>query len=200
MHDLIGKDDDFLVRLYLSEKKTEALEVLFYRHKDSLLQSILYWGLPQDVAEDLVQDTYLRVIDSLNENKYKCENRFFGWMLRIAKNLMIDMKRRHKRGREIFQTSFEPSFFGYTSDSDPLPWIEDEYKSLQLDRALSHLDKLPYSQKEIIVLRIFHEMTFKDISAQLDISINTALGRMRYGLINLKKLWKESELTRLEDK
>ncbi len=194
MQDLVKYDDDFLVKLYLKEKSKSAIEVLFYRHKDKLLQSILFWGLAYDEAEDLVQDTFFKVLESLNQQKYQCENRFFGWMLRIAKNLMIDRKRREKRGREIMETSFEPTFFGYETGPEEQSFITKEHEEQLLQIALKHMDQLPYNQKEIITLRIFHELSFKEIAAKLDISINTALGRMRYSIINLRKLWEKDEI------
>ncbi len=194
MQNLIQYNDDFLVKLYLREKSKPALEVLFYRHKDSLLQAILYWGIPRDQAEDLVQDTFYKVIDSLNKHNYQCENKFFGWMLRIAKNLMIDQKRREKRGKELINESFEPSFFGYDTQEDSLDFVEQEHLIHQVEKVMSHLEQLSYEQKEIITLRIFHELSFKEISQKLDISINTALGRMRYALINLRKKWEAGEV------
>ncbi len=188
MQNLIKHNDDFLVTLYLQNQDTKALEVLFYRHKDKLLQSLLYWGLDLHEAEDLVQETFYKVIDSLNNNNYSCENKFFGWMIRIAKNLMIDIKRREKRGKELIMTRFEPSFFGYDTEDFEDTVLQKDLQKNQLETVLQHLDKLPYSQREILTLRIFEGMTFKDIAEKLDISINTALGRMRYSLINLRKV------------
>ncbi len=191
MQDLIKYGDDHLVRLYIKEKNLTAMEVLFYRHADNLLKSALYWGLQNDDAQNLVQDTFYRVMDSLNKGKYCSEDKFYGWMLRIARNIMIDQKRRAKRGRELIHESFEPSYFGYESVDMADEYEEREYQTLLLEMVYRHMEELPPNQKEIIMLRFFEELSFKEIAAKLDISINTALGRMRYSLINLRKIWNE---------
>ncbi len=197
MQDLIKYGDDHLVNLYRETQSIKAMEVLFYRHKDNLLKSALYWGLQMDDAQNLVQDTFYKVIDSLNEDKYAGEDKFFGWMLRIARNLMIDQKRRINRGRDLIAEKFEPSFFGYETEDVAKDFEEEEYHNLVMDRIYVYMDELPANQKEMIMLRFFEEMTFKEIAEMLDISINTALGRMRYSLINLRKIWEEKTLMKI---
>ncbi len=186
--DFFSLADEDLVRSYQIEKNAQALEVLFYRHKDKLLRSVLYWGLPLDEAENIAQEAMYKCIDSLNKGKYKSENKFFPWMLRIARNLMIDIKRREKRGREIMQQEIKPHISEHSADleADIVHKLQNEVLAENLKHCLS---EIPVNQQQIIHMRIYREMSFKEISEELDISINTALGRMRYGLINLRKAW-----------
>ncbi len=180
--------DEILVREYQVSQDPQYLEVLFYRHKDKLLRSILFWGIPRDEAENIAQEAMYKSIDSLNKGKYQAENKFFPWMLRIARNLMIDIKRREKRGREILNEDIKPMAVEHSEDLEDtiVHRLQNELLAENLQICLA---EIPVNQKQIIEMRIYRELSFKEISTELGISINTALGRMRYGLINLRKVW-----------
>lgn len=183
--------DQELIRLYL-EGDTDALSTLFERHKDRIFTSILILVKDKYLAEDLFQDTCIKIIDTLHTSRYKEEGKFLPWAMRIARNLCVDHFRRVKRRPKI-KTSDDRDIFEVLNFSDQ----NAEEKMMQLQsstRVCKMLDMLPQDQKEVIIMRHFAELSFKEIANITDCSINTALGRMRYGLINLRKIMTERQI------
>jgi len=169
-----------------------ALEELINRYKDRIYSSILFLVKDKYLAEDLFQDVFIKVIDTLRSNRYTEEGKFLPWALRISHNLCVDYFRKVKRAPAI-KTSDDRDIFEminvYEDPADKNLMLGQSHKSI---RAM--LDLLPEEQKEVIVLRHFADMSFKDIARITDCSINTALGRMRYGLINLRKMMMEKQI------
>jgi RNA polymerase sigma factor (sigma-70 family) len=183
--------DTQLIRAF-QDGNTSALEVLINRYKDKIYTSILFLVKDKYLAEDLFQDVFIKVIDTLRGNRYTEEGKFLPWALRIAHNLCVDHFRKVKRAPAI-KTSDDRDIFeviNVTENSAEVTMIQGQTHN----RMRAMLDMLPEEQKEVIVLRHFADMSFKDIAKVTDCSINTALGRMRYGLINLRKLMLEKQI------
>ncbi|MBN9299031.1 MAG: sigma-70 family RNA polymerase sigma factor [Filimonas sp.] len=169
-----------------------ALEALINRHKDKLFSSILFLVKDKYLAEDLFQETFMRIIDTIKSKRYNEEGKFLPWAARIAHNLCVDHFRKLKRLPPIVDSD----------NNDVFDWllIAEESPEQKLMRQQSHdrvhrmLDDLPSEQREVIVLRHFAELSFKEIAEATNCSINTALGRMRYGLINLRRMMLEKQI------
>ena len=172
---------------------TEAFDVLVTRYKDRIYSSILFFVKDTYLAEDLFQDVFIKIIDTLKNKRYTEEGKFLPWALRIAHNLCVDYFRKVKRTPAI-KTSDDQDIFEVINVSQEAP-------DQKLMRGESHekvrrmLDLLPEEQREIIVLRHYANLSFKEIAEITNCSINTALGRMRYGLINLRKMMTENQMT-----
>ena len=185
MKALTKKTDHELIRLFTGGQ-AEALEALVLRHKDKLYTSILFLVKDKYLAEDIFQEVFIRVIDTMRGGRYTEEGKFLPWAMRIAHNLCVDHFRKVKRTPTI-RTGDDKDIF------EVLNFSEDSAETTMMrrqshDRVREMLNKLPEDQLEVIILRHFADMSFKEIAAATDCSINTALGRMRYGLINLRKL------------
>lgn len=183
--------DTELIRSF-QEGDTEAFEVLIYRYKDKIYSSILFFVKDNYLAEDLFQDVFIKIIDTLKNKRYTEEGKFLPWALRIAHNLCVDYFRKVKRSPAI-KTSDNKDIF------DVINIYEDgaDQKIMQSqshDRVRKMLELLPEEQREIIVLRHYANLSFKEIAQITNCSINTALGRMRYGLINLRKMMAEKQI------
>lgn len=169
-----------------------SLEALITRYKEKLFSSILFLVKDKYLAEDLFQETFIRIIDTLRRKKYNEEGKFLPWAMRIAHNLCVDHFRKIKRTPAIV-TSDDKDIF-------EMIHVAEETPEQKLMRVQSHdkmhrmLNQLPEEQREVIILRHFGDMSFKEIAAVTNCSINTALGRMRYGLINLRKLMAEKQI------
>jgi RNA polymerase sigma-70 factor (ECF subfamily) len=145
------------------------------------------------LAEDIFQDTFIKVIKSLREGRYKDNGRFISWVIRIAHNLMIDHFRKEKQLNTISNDNYETDIFNSKKFAEPT--IEEELITGQITQDVRRLiQELPEDQREVVILRHFCGLSFKEIADQTDVSINTALGRMRYALINLRRLIKEKDL------
>jgi RNA polymerase sigma-70 factor (ECF subfamily) len=173
-----------------------ALEIIIKRHQKTIFNFINKKILNEELANDFFQDTFIKAILILKSGKYQEEGKFIQWILRIANNLVIDYFRSSKKYKmvsEIITDDSEISIFdliGQTEDS-----FEDELiKNQQKIELIQIVETLPSEQKEMIKLRIFNDYSFKDIAEELDISINTCLGRMRYALINLRKKLKKENI------
>ncbi len=178
-------DDSTLVRDYISGEE-KALEILIKRHNQRITSFIYSKVMDRDVAEDIFQDTFIKVIKTLKKGNYSEEGKFLPWVMRIAHNLIIDYFRKNKRLPK-FEGSDDFNIFSVISD-DKLN-AEKQIIKDQIDSNLELLiDELPDDQKEVLVMRIYKDMSFKEISENTGVSINTALGRMRYALINLRKI------------
>lgn len=183
--------DTQLIRAF-QEGNANALEILINRYKDKIFSSILFLVKDKYLAEDLFQDVFIKIIDTLRNNRYSEEGKFLPWALRISHNLCVDHFRKVKRSPAI-KTSDDRDIFEVINVVEDSP----ETKMMQNqshDRVRKMLDMLPEEQREVIVLRHFADMSFKDIAQITDCSINTALGRMRYGLINLRKVMLEKQI------
>jgi RNA polymerase sigma factor (sigma-70 family) len=171
----------------------EAFESLIRRYKDKIFSSIVFFVKDSYLAEDLFQDVFIKIIDTLKNKRYTEEGKFLPWALRIAHNLCVDYFRKVKRAPSI-RTSDNKDIFELLQISEEAP----DAKVMQgqsHDRVRKMLDLLPEEQREIIVLRHYANLSFKEIAAITNCSINTALGRMRYGLINLRKMMVEKQIT-----
>ena len=169
-----------------------AFEALISRYKDKLFSSILFLVKDKYLAEDMFQETFIRIIDTLRNKRYNEEGKFLPWALRISHNLCVDHFRKIKRTPSILT--------GDNQDIFEMINVVEETAEQNIMRRQSHdtmyamLDQLPEEQREVIVLRHFGDMSFKDIARLTNCSINTALGRMRYGLINLRKMMTEKQI------
>src|SRR4028118_67355 len=169
-----------------------AFEVLVLRHKDKLYTSILFLVKDKFLAEDIFQDVFIRVIDTVRSGRYTEEGKFLPWAMRIAHNLCVDYFRKVKRTPTIKNSEDQDIFevLNFTEES-----AEDKLiKKQSHNRVKDMLNQLPEDQREVIILRHYADMSFKEIAALTDCSINTALGRMRYGLINLRKMMVQKQI------
>lgn len=169
-----------------------AFEALITRYKDKLFSSILYLVKDKYLAEDLFQETFIRIIDTIRGRRYNEEGKFLPWAMRIAHNLCVDYFRKIRRLPTIVDSD----------NNDVFEWllVSDDNQEQKMIKQQSHdrvhrmLQELPEEQREVIVLRHFGDMSFKEIAETTNCSINTALGRMRYGLINLRRLMTEKQI------
>ena len=171
----------------------DAFENLIRRYKDKIFSSILFFVKDSYLAEDLFQDVFIKIIDTLKNKRYTEEGKFLPWALRIAHNLCVDYFRKVKRAPSI-RTSDNKDIFELLQISEDAP----DAKVMQgqsHERVRKMLNLLPEEQREIIVLRHYANLSFKEIALITNCSINTALGRMRYGLINLRKMMVEKQIS-----
>lgn len=169
-----------------------SLEELIKRHKSRIFSYILTVVKEKHLAEDLFQDTFVKIINTIRSGNYKEEGKFIHWAMRIAHNLIIDYFRRQKRFPMV-PNSDEYDIFETLNLLEKT--VEDRIITDQIHRDVRKLiEFLPDEQKEVLVMRHYSNMSFKDIAEVTDVSINTALGRMRYALINLRKLIQEKEV------
>ncbi|CAM2890083.1 RNA polymerase, sigma subunit, ECF family [Flavobacterium succinicans] len=177
--------DAYLVQAYVSGNEA-ALELLIKRHESKIF-GFIYSKIPdRDLANDIFQDTFMKVIRTLKTTTYNEEGKFLPWVMRIAHNLIIDHFRRNKK-MPLFRETEDFSIFSIMSD-DSLT-IENQWITNQVERDLRRIiEELPADQKEVVMMRMYQDMSFKEISESTGVSINTALGRMRYALLNLRKV------------
>ncbi len=182
-HELIT--DAALVSNYLKGDES-ALSILIKRHKQKIYSFIYSKVFDRDLAEDIFQDTFIKVIRTLKLGNYNEEGKFLPWVMRISHNLIIDHFRRTKRMPK-FDNSGEFSIFSVLSDSS----LDAERAIIkgQIETDIRRLIlELPEEQKDVLMMRMYQDMSFREISDKTGVSINTALGRMRYALINLRKV------------
>lgn len=177
--------DSVLVRQYINGSE-RALASLINRYQQTLFGFIISKVRDREVAEDIFQDTFVKVINSLKRNAYNEEGKFLPWVMRIAHNLVIDYFRQNKRIPK-FENSDEFDIFNVLSD-ESLNAESKMVKTQILEDVKSLIDELPNDQREVLIMRMYKDMSFKEISETTNVSINTALGRMRYAVINLRKL------------
>jgi RNA polymerase sigma-70 factor (ECF subfamily) len=184
--------DNELVNRFINGDQA-SLEILITRYRKQVYSYILLLVKNQHLAEDVFQDTFVKVIRSLHEGKYHDNGKFLAWVIRIAHNLVIDHFRREKQMNSVSSGEFGHDVFNSRRFSDRT--IEDKIINEQIEDDVRNLvDFLPDDQKEVLILRHYCGLSFKEIADQTHVSINTALGRMRYALINLRKLIKEKNL------
>ena len=183
--------DQQLVHLYVNGD-AEALSALVTRYKDKIYTSIYLLVKDKYLAEDIFQDVFIRVIDTLKGGRYVDEGKFLPWAMRIAHNLCVDHFRKVKRTPTI-KTSEDRDIFESLNFSEA--GADQRMMNNQShDKVRKMIDMLPEDQREVIILRHYADLSFKEISQLTNCNINTALGRMRYGLINLRKLMTEKQI------
>ena len=188
-------DDSQLVDSYILGDES-ALAELIDRHKNKVYGFIFSKVLDKNIADDIFQDTFVKVILTLKEGKYSEEGKFLPWVMRIAHNLTIDFFRSKTRMPVIGETFVDEDFSIFDFLADPEDCSETKIIKEQIDKELLLIiDYLPDDQKEVLELRIFKGLSFKEIAEETDVSINTALGRMRYALINLRKVIEDKNLS-----
>jgi len=184
--------DNALVKQFVDGDQS-AIELLISRHKKRVYTYIFLIVKNQHLAEDIFQDTFIKVIRSLKSNKYTEDGKFISWVLRIAHNLIIDHFRKEKLMNTTLNDDFGRDHFNSRKFADDN--IEDQLVHEQITSDVRLLiEELPEDQKQVIIMRHFMNMSFKEIADQTGVSINTALGRMRYALINLRKLIEKKNL------
>ena len=185
--------DQELIEQFLSGDRS-GIENLINRHRTKVYTYIFLVVKNQQLAEDIFQDTFIKVIRSLIDGKYKDNGRFVSWVIRIAHNLIIDHFRKEKQINTLSNDDYESDIFNSRKLSDQN--IEELMIREQITNDVRLLiDELPDEQKQVILLRHYGGMSFKEIADQTDVSINTALGRMRYALINLRKLIAQKKIS-----
>ena len=189
--DVLQISDQQLISNYL-KGEDKAFEVLLNRHRDKIFTSIYLFVKDQDLAQDIFQDVFIKIIDTLRKGKYNHEGKFLQWALRISYNMCVDNFRRSRRRTKVSATETFDIFDVLESTDDNM---EDYIIKSQVHKKVRKLvDQLPPEQREVVILRHYADMSFKEISQLTRVSINTALGRMRYALINMRKLAGEKEL------
>mgnify|MGYP001448766730 FL=1 len=185
---LSNLSDQILVKKYINGDNY-SFEVLLNRHKSRVFAFIMSKIKNKDLSEDIFQDTYVKVVNSLQKGKYNEEGKFLPWVMRIAHNLVIDHFRKQKK-MHMVRSNNDFDIFDVIKDDNIN--VDDRLIRDQIFSDLRGLiNLLPNDQKEVLMMRYFEEMSFKKIAEHFDISINTALGRMRYALINLRVLKKK---------
>jgi RNA polymerase sigma factor (sigma-70 family) len=184
---------DYELVLEFVNGRQSAIEVLIRRHQKRIYSYILLLVKRQVIAEDIFQETFIKVIKSLQDGKYVDTNRFPSWVMRIAHNLIIDHYRREKQSKMLSKDAFEVDILNHPKYSDKT--VEEVIVFEQiLSDVRTLIDQLPNDQREVVLLRHYGDLSFKEIAEQTNVSINTALGRMRYAVINMRKIMEENKM------
>lgn len=184
--------DQDLIRRYVNGDE-RAFELLLSRHKGKIYTSIYMFVKDNDLANDIFQDTFIKVIDTFRSGKYNEEGKFLQWAMRISYNLCIDYFRKNKR-RPTVAPSEDFDIFNVVKVVEE----NEETKIMQsqtYEKVRELVNSLPQEQREVIILRHYAELSFKEIAELTNVSINTALGRMRYALINIRKMISEKQIS-----
>jgi len=186
------RTDRELVIAYL-EGNEKAFEQLLLRHKRKVWSHIYLLVRDRELTEDLFQETFIKVIHTLKSGKYNEEGKFLPWVMRIAHNLVIDHFRRVKK-MPLVRSNDDHDVFA--TIAQPGKNVEQQIVNVQIDADVRKLiDSLPDEQRQVVMMRTYLGMSFNEISEHTEVSINTALGRMRYALINMRKMIKENAIT-----
>ena len=184
--------DHELLNTYISGNE-DSINVLLNRHRKRILDYIYMMVKNRDVADDIFQETLIKVVRFVLEGRYTENGKFLSWVLRIAHNQVIDHFRQAKQQHNLSESDAGYDILNTKRFADTT--VEDRMVSEQIENDLRKLvDNLPEEQKEVVMMRYFGDLSFKEIAEQTNVSINTALGRMRYALINLRKMIKENQL------
>ncbi len=182
--------DNDLVRMFQNGEES-ALEALISRYKEKIFSTIFYLVKDKQLAEDLFQDVFIKIIDKLRSKNYNEEGKFLHWALRISHNLCVDYFRKEKRNQTT--SGDQNNLFDLlelNGDAADTKFVTGQIH----EKIRVMLDNLPDEQREVIILRHFADLSFKEIAEITNTSINTSLGRMRYGLINLRKMMEENQM------
>tara|TARA_A100001035_G_scaffold74102_1_gene56807 strand:- start:320 stop:907 length:588 start_codon:yes stop_codon:yes gene_type:complete len=185
------KSDKILVCNYLNGCN-QSFEKLLTRHKNRVFGFIMSKIKNKDLADDLFQDTFVKVVNSLQKGKYNEEGKFLPWVMRIAHNLIIDHFRREKKNKKISNSS-DFDIFDFISNGERTQ-DEDMIRKRVYKDLNDLVEFLPSNQKNVLKMRYYEDLSFKKISQKTDVSINTALGRMRYAILNLRNLSKQKNI------
>jgi len=190
-------NDQILVQNYIKGDES-SLELLLQRHKRKIFSYIIVTVKNRELAQDIFQETFFKVVNTIKKGQYNEEGKFLPWVLRIAHNLMIDGFRDDKRMPRVKNTinsdGEEFDIFSIIPNGDKT--AEEKIAQNHTRKGIRKLiEQLPPEQREIVMMRYYYDMSFKEISEQSNIGLNTALGRMRYALINLRKMMEEKNLT-----
>ena len=188
---LSQKTDRELINDYL-EGNDKSFEVLLNRHREKIYTSIYLFVKDREMADDIFQDVFIKIIDTLRRGKYNHEGKFLQWAMRISYNMCVDNFRRSKRRTKVSATETFDIFDVLETQDDNME--TSIIKSQTNDKLRYLVDQLPEEQREVVILRHYADMSFKEISQLTRVSINTALGRMRYALINMRKMVGDKEL------
>jgi RNA polymerase sigma-70 factor (ECF subfamily) len=171
-----------------------CFEHLIHRHKNKVFAYISLYIHDQALAEDLFQDTFMKVIQSVRAGKYQDNGKFISWVMRIAHNLIIDHFRKVKQMNTVSNDDYESDLFNSKKFSEST--VEDDMIKRQIQKDVRKMiSHLPEDQREVVILRHYAGLSFREIADITDVSINTALGRMRYALINMRKLMEEKKIS-----
>lgn len=184
--------DQGLLNSYLSGDQS-AISQLIERHSRRVKEYIRMMVKDNDVADDIFQETFIKAVRVIDEGRYTDNGKFLSWILRIAHNQVIDYFRSRKQQKLVNEADAGYNVLGTLRFAEQT--VEDEMVAAQISNDVRHLvEMLPDEQREVVKLRYFSGLSFKEIAEQTDVSINTALGRMRYALINLRKMIKEKNI------
>ena len=184
--------DKMLLNSYLSGDRS-AISQLIERHSRRVLDYIKMMVKDNDAAKDIMQETFIKAVRVIDSGRYTDNGKFLSWILRIAHNQVIDRFRAQKQNRTVNEAEAGYDVLGTVRLSDTS--IEDDMISAQIDSDVRRLvDQLPEEQRQVVLMRYYSGLSFKEIAEQADVSINTALGRMRYALINLRRMIKEKNM------
>ncbi len=187
---LLQMSDQELIKSYLNGSE-KAFEILLSRHREKIYTSIYLFVKDRDLAQDIFQDVFIKIINTLRKGRYNHEGKFVQWAMRISYNMCVDNFRKSKRRTKISATETFDIFDVLENKDDNM---ETTMIKTQAHNKIKELvDQLPPEQKEVVVLRHYADMSFKEISQLTRVSINTALGRMRYALINMRKMVEDQE-------
>jgi len=187
--------DNELINEFISGNQ-QAIETLIKRHKRKVFTYILMVVRNREVAEDIFQETFIKVFKSISEGKYTDDGKFIAWVMRIAHNLIIDNVRREKRLKTISSDDYEYDIFNHKKYSEQ--YKEQSVIKEEVETDLKRIvNELPDVQKQVVIMRHFMDMSFKEIAEETGVSINTALGRMRYAIINMRKIIDEKKINLL---
>ncbi|WP_396212183.1 RNA polymerase sigma factor [Flavobacterium sp.] len=187
----IQTSDALLVNKYMAGDEN-ALAILIKRHQSKIYGFIYSKIADRAIADDVFQDTFVKVIKTLKSQSYNEEGKFLPWVMRIAHNLIVDHFRKSKKMPMLRETE-EFSIFTILKDNSPT--IEGQLITEQIEGDLAKIiEELPYDQKEVVMMRIYQDLSFKEISDLTGVSINTALGRMRYAILNMRKLIEKNQI------
>lgn len=189
--ELRNQSDCVLVKSFIDGDE-KSLEILISNNKHKIFGFIFSKVQDKFIAEDIFQDTFIKVIKTLKQGKYNEEGKFLPWVMRIAHNLVIDYFRRSKRLPKFNRTD-EFDVFSMISDGS-LNMESKMVRNQMYSQVVDIIDELPKDQKEVLIMRIYNDLSFKEISENTGVSINTVLGRMRYALINMRKMIAKKEI------
>ena len=193
MNNLRTQTDETLLRLYI-DGNNSAFDVLLKRYESKVFTYLLYSVRTQEFAEDLFQDVFIKIITTLRQKKYTEYGKFSSWVMRIAHNLVIDYFRQSKNDNTVSNDEIEFDLFANSSlgleDSIETQMIDKQ----TLDEVKGLIGLLPQGQRDVVLMRFYQDLSFKEIADITGVSINTALGRMRYAIINLRKLALENKI------
>lgn len=184
--------DNELLEAYLSGNEA-AVEVIIQRHKRKIYTYLYYRIRNKDIVADLFQETFIKAFRSVKENKYNDYGKFSAYLMRIAHNLTVDYIRKQNKIPQVDLDNYDYDLLNYKKIAD-LPGESKIIKSETNADIRKLINYLPENQREVVIMRVFFDMSFKEIAEETNVSINTALGRMRYAILNLKRLIKEKKL------